>query len=92
MEATGDVPDVDVPPPLAPLAPLADAGVGGVGEAHYQEGGEEEEPANDECIDLEDEEFHGFSPASKAFLSAACESTKEEPRPDNTFGSPFALQ
>ena len=92
MEATGDIPDVDVPPPLARLAPLADAGVGGVGEAHYQEGGEEEEPAIDECIDidLEEEDSQAMSPES--LLASKVKAIAQAPRPDNTFGSPFALQ
>ena len=81
MMATGNVPDVDMPP-------LADAGAV---EAHDQEGGEEEEPAIDECIDLEEEASPGLSPDSKALLILS-NSMNEEPRPDNKFGSPFALQ
>ena len=84
MMATGNVPDIDVPP----LAPLADVGVV---EAHDQEGGEEEEPAIDECVVIEEEDSNGLSPTSHAY-SIKLDSMGQAPRPDNTFGSPFALQ
>ena len=78
MMATGDVPDVDMPPPLAEV---------GVAEAHDQEGGEEEEPAIDECIDIDLEEED-----SQRILTSKVKAIAQAPRPDNTFGSPFALQ
>ena len=84
MLATGNIPDIDMPP----LAPLADVGVV---EAHDQEGGEEEEPAIDECVDIEDEDSNGLTPLSHA-MSIKLESMRQAPRPDKTFGSPFALQ
>ena len=83
MMATGSVPDIDMPPPLAEV---------GVAEAHDQEGGEEEEPAIDECIDidLEEEDSQAMSPES--LLASKVKAIGQAPRPDNTFGSPFALQ
>ena len=81
MRATGDVPDID----MSPRAKV------GVAEAHDQEGGEEEEPAIDECIDLVGDD-DDFSPQSLLKLNQTIDSIGQAPRPDNTFGSPFALQ
>jgi len=90
MMATGNVPDVDMPP-------LADMDVG---EAHDQEGGEEddqeegeeEDPVIDVDGNTEEEDPDGLSPQSRVWLNARMAVHVQAPRPDNTFGSPFALQ
>jgi len=84
MLATGSVPDIDMPP-------LADMDAG---KAHDQEGGEEEDPAIDICTDPEPEEedTDGLSPGTRASWNATIAAHAQAPRPDNTFGSPFALQ
>ena len=65
-----------------------------VGKAHDQEGGEEEDPAIDICTDPEPEEedTDGLSPGTRASWNATIAAHAQAPRPDNTFGSPFALQ
>jgi hypothetical protein len=82
MMATGNVPDVDMPP-------LADMNVG---EAHDQEGGEEDDPVIDVDGNTEEEDPDGLSPQSRVWLNARMAVHVQAPRPDNTFGSPFALQ